>query len=210
LRDAVGVSWSFASAEGVDQPPGAPLGSLAFGEGVAVSGELDGSGWDGTATPLPLVGVGCGSTGSRAPYAGDYRGEVEVFSFSVDAPTRLCVRGLVGDDATSFDAVIHPLDDCDVPGGALPERGAEDGEIPSAAGFAVLGPVLDHAVSLTPGRYTIVFAAYLPDDAETRAFELGLSAFPDEDGLCPLLPSERETVGSEDDVTPSRVDGGAP
>jgi hypothetical protein len=210
LRGAVQVVWSISDAEGLDQPPGAPLGAIAPGEGVVVSGELVGSGWDGTATPLPLVGVACGSTGSRAPYAGDYRGEVEAFTFSVDAPTRMCVRGFAGDDTTSFDAVIHRLDDCDVPGVAVPERGAGDGEIPSAAGFAVLGPLLDHAVSLDSGRYTLVFSAYLPDDTLARPFEIGLSAFPDEDGLCPLLPSEREEVGSEDDVAPTRADGGAP
>jgi hypothetical protein len=204
-RSSVPLVWTPASVEGADQPPGTPLAQLPEGQGVLVEGSLDGTGWNAVATAAAVIGEACGTSGTRAPFPGDYTGEVEVFRLRVDTTSTVCLRAVAGDTATSFDLTLRPLDACGVPGPALSEEGAS-----SPVGADRLGPAVDVMATLGAGDWAIVYAGYLPDRSSALPFRLGVSrpapmgagapvddtgepavpSGPAGDILCPLLPGE--------------------
>lgn len=199
-RSTVVVVWTNSTAEGSDQPPGAPLAQLPEGQGILVEGTLDGTGWNALATAEARTGEACGTSGTRAPLPGDYTGEVEVYQLRVDATSTLCFRAVAGDASTSFDLTLRPLDACGVPGPPLSLEGSS-----VALGADRLGPAVDYAATLGAGDWAVVYAGYLPDSAASLPFRLGVSrpaplrgdggddsADTDAVGdiLCPLLPGE--------------------
>ncbi len=189
-RALVPLVWTPSTVEGTDQPPGAPLAQLPEGQGVVVEGTLDGTGWNAVATGTAILGEACGSQGTRAPFPGDYTGEVEVFRLRVDATSTLCLRAVAGDAQTSFDLTLRPLDACGVPGPALSEEGAS-----SPIGADRLGPAVDVTATLGAGEWAVVYAGYLPDSTAQLPFRLGVSR--------PALMGATEAADTADSATPA-------
>jgi hypothetical protein len=182
-RAGVTVVWSAIDEQDADQPPGARV-ELADG-GVLVTGELAGVGWSDLVTPTTVEGPACGSRGSRAPTAGDWIADVDVFAVDVPTDGVLCARVTVADEVTGVDLVAWTLDDCDVPRTLLAD---EAGPL----GLGGAGPALGWSAAVTAGqRLSVVLGAYAPNDGRRALpYALGLVMRSADDRLCPLLPGE--------------------
>lgn len=185
-RDLVPTTWDDRVEDGVDQPPGASLGTLEPGTGWLIRGQLDGAGWDDLAEPELIEGPECGSSATRAPIDGDYRADVDAWALDLSEPGRLCVEAQVGDTSTGIDLLIAPLDACDVPVGWLidPDDGAP-------LGLADTGPAPGWWVDVTgAGRLSILIAGYAPNLTTPLPYRLAISLRPASDPLCGTPPSE--------------------
>ncbi len=189
-RGAVSIAWSTwtpaVAGEPIAQPPGSSLGAVLPGQGILAAGELAGAGWDDAATPEPIVGLACGSTGTRAPIVGDYRYDADVFGITLPEGGRLCASAGVADAETGIDLLLFELDTCGVPTRLV----ADDGGAP--LGFGRAGPSVRWAADLEAGgTFAVLIASYAPDaEAARLPYSLGLSVLADAGSLCPLRPGE--------------------
>lgn len=207
-RASVLVSWTpDASAAAVDeddllaedapQNNGNPanvtaLDALAPGQGHRVAGTLEGVGWNGSYTPDTLVGGECGTATVQLDEAGYWAGDIDFFVVEAPAGT-LCARALM-DVPVGFDLLVMPLDECGLP--LEPLRGGS-----GLAGQGLGGSADGMQVTLPEGgTFAVLFAGYDAEDPNgIVTYELGISLVDGASGpaLCPYLPAEGRTGGSE-------------
>jgi hypothetical protein len=164
--------------------------SLGAGQGVVVTGALEGTGWDPALSPPTITSDACGSSGTARPSAtGDYTGDIDFVEFSTSEAATLCVRALFpGAADVGWDALLFPLDFCGVPG----EPVAVDG---APVGVDLGGEASEYDIPLPAGRYLLQWSGYDPDDAERVVdYSMGISLLRPNPGggsdVCPLLPGE--------------------
>lgn len=185
-RSAIEISWQSTPSADVDQPPGLDLGALAPESGLLVAGELLGAGWSDGAMPVQLSSAACGSSGTRAPIAGDYRADVDVVGFVVPDGGTLCVSAGVGASDLGFDLLLFEIDACGVPVRLV------EGDDGSPLGFGGVGPSIRWSANVDgPSTWAVLLAGYAPnDDTTSFPYELGISLREAHDALCPLRPGE--------------------
>lgn len=176
------VDWAlWRATEPPEQPPGADLGALRVGRGLALRQQLDGVGWWSEAVPETLADPDCGSEGVRtATDPGDWIGDVDVFDLTVDDDATLCVQLDTPDVAVGLDLVALPLDACGVPVGVLRDDDA------GPLGADQRGPVVRWRARDAGGRVAIVLGGFVPNEVErTVPYDLFLSAVADDEAACP-------------------------
>lgn len=182
-RDAVVVSWtSREEVEPRSQPTGPADLGFGPGEGVIVTGALDGIGWNDEAVPELIVGADCGSEATRALVPGDYVGDADIVVVSLPARARLCLGLRAASESEGLDAVAWSLDACGVPVEAV--------SADAPLGLTGSGPLVEWSAEVDAGVYAVLVAAYYPnDDGRSVPYRLAVSAQPVTE-VCPPFPVE--------------------
>ncbi len=189
----IDVSWQEIAVEGDDgdvvTDPGVPAATLASGQGVVVLGALDGAGFDAALTPPEVAANACEpSARVRAPYPGDYTGDVDHVVVTLVDDATLCVDATVDrPEGGVVDLLLFRLDECGLPV-ALARR--PNGDV---IGVDSVSDTIAYARSVFAGEsWLIQAAAWEPDDpTASMATELAVSAVPTlpADAVpCPLPP----------------------
>lgn len=169
-----------------DRPglPGAAVTSLGLGEGVVVTGELAGIGFNQDAQDAGVSVDGCGTGAGRSPVAGDYTGDVDHVVVTVDAGTLCAQVDLSAATDVAFDALLVPLDACGLPGAPVEARG-------SMLGLDAVGGSTSWHHFTAGGSFAVQVAGWNPgDEARFVGWTLDLSLVeskPGDDALCPTV-----------------------
>lgn len=158
---STGLEIDWIEAEEAVEPNDSPgdVTRLALSEGIVVTGELLGTGWDPGLQPERLSD--CGEPLAFPPDGpGNYTGDVDWITVdSADAAT-LCAAVTLDNQDISFDLTMYVLDACDQPVEIFID---DDGPI----GIERTGGQWDSQVIIPQGtRVGIALSSYWPDDPD--------------------------------------------
>ena len=187
---ASGVALEWTSSREEDEPNDAPNDgpALSVGDGLLISGSLDGLGWNPDASADRVSE--CGNSLAFPPSTpGDYTGDVDWITISPSEPAMLCLDLLTEHPEARLDAALYTLDECGEAVGVFVHPNTNDPIGTNVAASHVRWAVaVDESVKLAIG-----LAGFWPDDDAliidwTAAVSLVPSVAGAADALCPEAP----------------------
>lgn len=187
---ASGVHLEWTTSREEDEPNDAPSqgSTIGVGDGLLVSGSLDGLGWDPEASVDRVSECG-GSIAFPPATPGDYTGDVDWIALTPSEDALLCLNLMADHPEARLDAALYVLDECGEAIGVFVHPNSTEPIGSNVAASHVRWAVaVDETMDLAIG-----IAGFWPDNDDltlewTAAVSMVPSVAGAADALCPEAP----------------------